>query len=151
MSGLPLIALASSFGIGRLHHIGFVVPSIDESIDEFRALFGSIQVSPTFVDPIQRAKVIFLLPEQANGTQIELVEPARDDSPASRLALQGGGLHHLCFEVQDLGAAVSRLRGQGHLVISKATPAIAFEGRRIQWIYTKVKLLIEIVEGGRTA
>jgi methylmalonyl-CoA/ethylmalonyl-CoA epimerase len=59
---------------------------------------------------------------------------------------KGGGLHHLCYEVQDLEKQLELTRSKGGLIARPPMPAEAFGGRRIAWVYTKNKLLIEYLE-----
>jgi methylmalonyl-CoA/ethylmalonyl-CoA epimerase len=59
---------------------------------------------------------------------------------------RGGGLHHLCYEVDQLDAQLERSRASGGLIVRLPIPAVAFGGRRIAWFYTKEKLLIEYLE-----
>ena len=84
--------------------------------------------------------------------QIELVEPASDDSPVTKfLRERGGGLHHLCYEVQDLEQALAAFKSRGAVLAKRPLPAVAFDGRRIAWIVTTEKLLIELLEADNAA
>jgi methylmalonyl-CoA/ethylmalonyl-CoA epimerase len=96
---------------------------------------------------VQRVRVVFLY--FSVGSAVELVEPAAPDSPVSSLAEKGGGFHHLCFEVDDLEAHMAFMRTQKALLVRKPQPAVAFEGRRIGWMITREKMLVEYLE--RTA
>jgi methylmalonyl-CoA/ethylmalonyl-CoA epimerase len=66
---------------------------------------------------------------------------------------RGGGLHHLCYEIEDLENQLALSRAQGGLVVKPPLPAVAFAGRRIAWVYTRNKLLLEYLErsGGPAA
>ncbi len=77
---------------------------------------------------------------------MELVEPASEKSPVRAFLEKGGGLHHLCYEVQDCEESLRHLRNCGAMIVSRAKPAVAFEGRRIAWALTAEKLLIELLE-----
>jgi len=99
-----------------------------------------------FSDPLQQVRVTFLtlLPGEA---QLELVEPIDQHSPvAAFLQNKGQGLHHLCFEVVDLEKTVSSMRSKGVLLAKPPKPAVAFAGRRIAWLLTRERLLIELLE-----
>jgi methylmalonyl-CoA/ethylmalonyl-CoA epimerase len=61
-------------------------------------------------------------------------------------AAKGGGLHHVCYVVDNLEQTLSDARSLGALVTRQPMPAVAFGGRRIAWIYTKNRLLIEYLE-----
>jgi methylmalonyl-CoA/ethylmalonyl-CoA epimerase len=129
----------------RLHHVGFVVKSIDGTASSFiRSLNGSWD-GTIFHDPIQRVKVAFLsIP--GSDVQIELVEPAGDQNPVQAFLGQGGGLHHLCYEVEDCDEMLAVTRQRGGIVVRRPKPAVAFEGRRIAWVLTAEKLLLEFLE-----
>jgi len=96
-------------------------------------------------DPIQRVKVSFLsLP--GTEVQMELVEPAGEQSPVRVFLEKGGGLHHLCYEVEDCTQAMAAVRQRGGMIVRRPQPAVAFGGRRIAWILTSEKLLVELLE-----
>ena len=100
-----------------LHHVGYVVDSIAERIESFRASIAATEVSETFHDPIQRSRVVFLTLPTPGAVHLELVEPATPDSPVARFLEKGGGLHHLCYEVDDILAAVTLIRQLGVTVL----------------------------------
>ena len=127
----------------RLHHIGFVVPSLDAGHALFAAL-GFDASSPSFTDPIQRVTVQFI--QSGRDVSIELITPAADDSPVSRfLAQRGMGLHHLCYEVPDIDVACEYLRNQRSMMTCAPVPAVAFGGRRISFHYWH-KQIVELLE-----
>ncbi len=97
------------------------------------------------LDPIQRVKVAFLsMP--GTDVQMELVEPAGEQSPVQAFLEKGGGLHHLCYEVEDCDQALSALRQRNAMIVRRPKPAVAFKGRRIAWVVSAEKLLIELLE-----
>jgi methylmalonyl-CoA/ethylmalonyl-CoA epimerase len=55
-------------------------------------------------------------------------------------------LHHLCFVTKDLERELARVKALGALVVQPPVPAVAFQGRRIAWIYTRDRLLVELLE-----
>ena len=59
---------------------------------------------------------------------------------------KGGGLHHLCFEVDDLAEQLRQAQQEGSIVVRKPFPAAAFNNRQIGWVYTPDKLLVEYLE-----
>jgi methylmalonyl-CoA/ethylmalonyl-CoA epimerase len=103
-------------------------------------------VSQTFEDPIQRSRVAFLDLPTPGAVQLELVEPAAADSPVARFLEKGGGLHHLCYEVDDLQRQIQWMKSQRAVLIRSPKPAVAFGGRRIAWMRTRDSLLIEYLE-----
>jgi methylmalonyl-CoA/ethylmalonyl-CoA epimerase len=134
----------------RFHHVGYAVADINRYFtDFFLPLFAPVRVSPIYEDPIQRVRVLFA--EVSSGTLIELVEPLDEASPVTRFIGDArGGLYHLCYEVEDLDAAVKRFRKHRCLPLAPPAPAVAFGGRRIVFLMTPQRDLIELVEAGGT-
>jgi methylmalonyl-CoA/ethylmalonyl-CoA epimerase len=62
------------------------------------------------------------------------------------LAKDGGGSYHLCFETSDIDGALAHAKKNGCIIVSLPVPAVAFQGRRIAWIYTRSRQLFELVE-----
>ena len=77
---------------------------------------------------------------------LELVEPAGTQSPVKKFLLRGGGLHHLCYEVDSLSKQLAYAKSNHDIVVGEPVPAVAFGGRRIAWVYAKSKILIEYLE-----
>jgi methylmalonyl-CoA/ethylmalonyl-CoA epimerase len=130
----------------RLHHIGYIVASIEESGESFARSLGATWDHNIIFDPIQKVRVTFLEGASAADSLIELVEPGDPESPVSRFLNRGGGLHHLCYEVPDMERHLAFCKSVGTLVIRKPAPAVAFGGRCIAWGLTKQKLLVEFLE-----
>jgi methylmalonyl-CoA/ethylmalonyl-CoA epimerase len=129
-----------------LHHVGFVVADIQAGMDAFAASLGATWDGAIFQDPLQKVKVAFLT-TRAGDAQIELVAPDGPDSPVLRFFNEnGGGLHHVCYEVDDLEGQMSAMKSRGALIMRRPKPAVAFEGRRIAWMLTREKLLVELLE-----
>jgi methylmalonyl-CoA/ethylmalonyl-CoA epimerase len=131
---------------GRLHHVGFVVQSIAEVAEEFARSIAGTWDGRIILDSLQGAWVSFLHGPIASDALIELVEPVDEGSPVRKFLKQGGGLHHLCYEVGNLETQLRLSRSTGSLVVRTPVPAAAFGGRRIAWVYTKTKLLLEYLE-----
>ena len=129
-----------------LHHIGFVVYSIQTEIEGFAASVGAHWNGEIFEDPWQQARVAFLQSASPTDASIELVEPAAENSPVSHFLQRGGGLHHLCYEVDDLEEELKLSRVRGGLVVKPPLPAVAFHGRQIAWVVTRHRLIIEFLE-----
>lgn len=128
-----------------LHHVGYVVPSIADGVERWKATLGAVSASGIFDDPIQRARVLFL-EFASGGTCIELVEPLSADAPVAHFLEKGGGLHHLCFEVDDILQHITRMKAQQALLVRQPKPAVAFDGRLIAWMMTREKLLVEYLQ-----
>ncbi|MBV9174030.1 MAG: VOC family protein [Chloroflexi bacterium] len=126
-----------------LNHVGFAVPSLEPAMALFRDTFGA-RLTPIIEDPIQRVRLCFA---EYTGGRVELIEPLGPDSPVSQIvARSGGGLYHLCFETSDLEAEFASLRKQGFIPTGPPQPAVAFDGRRVAFLFHKTAQLIELVE-----
>lgn len=130
----------------KLHHVGVVVPNIQESLGEIAKYlkFETIGL-PTLIGS-QKVNVCFL---KIGQVYLELIEPAEKDSPVSNfLNKEGGGFHHLCFEVKDIYHEVEELERKGARVIVK--PVKGFEDRLIAFVLLNMKntkcSLIELAE-----
>ena len=134
---------------GAFHHVGFVVSSIQNSAQAFADVLQADCDSRVFHDPNQGVRVTFVKSRRAGDPLWELVEPADDTSPVQSFAAKGGGMHHVCYVVDNLEEALTRARSLGAIVTRQPRPAVAFGGRRIAWIYTKNHLLIEYLESLR--
>lgn len=130
----------------KLHHIGFVVSSIQESAESFARSVGATWDGNTVFDPLQRVFVTFFQGHCPTDPLIELVEPGGPGSPGSLALKRGGGFHHVCYEVQDLDSHLKFCESVGTIVIRPPVPAVAFGGRRIAWAVTKERLLMEFLE-----
>lgn len=129
-----------------LHHFGFVVPNIAAGMEGFVHSLAAAWDGRVYEDPYQRVRVAFLA-TRAGDPLIELVEPMAEDSPVRRfLAEQGGGLHHLCYEVGRLEEHMAEMKARHSVIIRRPKPAVAFGGRRIAWLLTREKLLVELLE-----
>jgi methylmalonyl-CoA/ethylmalonyl-CoA epimerase len=130
----------------RLHHMGFVVADIATAMPAFVRSMAAEWDGQIFEDPLQKAKVAFLTTRQGDA-QVELVQPAGENSPVRRfLQERGGGMHHLCYEVANLEAELAGFRSRGAAIASRPKPAVAFGGRHIAWVITSEKFLVELLE-----
>jgi methylmalonyl-CoA/ethylmalonyl-CoA epimerase len=145
MSNEPLESLPRPDHL-KLHHIGFVVLSIQESAESFARSLGATWDGNIVFDPLQKVRVTFFQGRNPTDPLMELVEPGGPESPVSRFVEHGGGLHHLCYEVKDLDSHLRFCRSVGTTIIRPPVPAVAFGGRRIAWGVTKKKLLMEFLE-----
>ena len=129
----------------RLHHMGFVVADIATAMPAFVRSMAAEWDGRIFEDPLQKAKVAFMTTRQ-DDAQIELVQPVGESSPVQRFLQQGGGMHHLCYEVADLEAELAAFRSRGASIARRPKAAVAFGGRRIAWVITSEKFLVELLE-----
>jgi len=135
-------------GIGNavLHHLGFVVPSISSIAERFGATVSASWNREVIHDPIQRVRVAFFYPINARNPVFELVEPANETSPVAYFLKKHGGLHHVCYEVDDLETSLREARQAGLGLVAPPAPAVAFNSRRIAWVCSKNRLLMEFLE-----
>lgn len=130
-----------------LHHIGIAVRSLAERLDLYRAL--GLEVADTEEVPTEQVRVAFL---PLRGTRIELVEPTAAESPiAGFIAKRGEGLHHICFEVADIRAAMAMLQERGYRLLSDE-PKPGAEGSQVCFVHPKSAggVLIELSQPGGT-
>ena len=130
--------------IGRLNHVAIVVPDLAAASGLYRRVFGARVSEPHALSAHGVTAVFVELP----NTRIELLEPLGDASPVHGFLERNpaGGMHHVCYEVDSLDAQLEQSREAGCLVVKNPLPAVAFGGRRIAWVYTRQKLLIEYLE-----
>ena len=125
------------------HHIGIACRDIAKTQAFY--LGQGYTASPVVEDPLQHVRISFL--EKEGAPRIELLEPLDDQSPVARtLATSGVSPYHMCYEVEDIEAAVNHLRGQRFLLVNGPVPACAMDDRRIAFLFQKNTGLIELVE-----
>ncbi len=127
----------------RMHHVGIVVDHIESAAKAYSQVFGMHDATLPFHDQYQKVQVCFV--RIGDQSCIELIEAADSESPVSKFQKQGGGLHHLAFEVPDMDAAVSRMVDNKCRPLGKKT--IGFEGRDILFFLCPgaVSILIELL------
>lgn len=130
----------------KLHHYGYAVKSIEKSLKEFEKL-GYRATSEVITDPIQGVKLLFI----NNGSDhlIELVSPidGEAESPVTKILRKNGAtLYHVCYEVEDIELSINDLKSKRYIVVLNPTPAVAFDNRRISFLYNPNLGLIEILE-----
>ena len=118
----------------KLHHVGIVVPKIQDSLGELTKFlsFETIGI-PTLIGS-QKGNVCFL---KMGQSYLELIEPASSNSPITNFVNKGGGFHHLCFEVKDINKEISDLEKKGAKIIVK--PVKGFEDRLIAFVMLTMK------------
>jgi len=127
----------------RLNHVAIAVPDLAAGAAVYRDLLGA-RVSAPSPEPDHGVTVVFV--ELAN-TKIELLEPLGDTSPIARFlaANPSGGIHHLCYEVDDILAARDRLVSEGARVLGDGEPKIGAHGKPVLFLHPK-DLLGTLVE-----
>ena len=131
--------------LGRLNHVGVATPSIEQSLETYRNLFGAEPHGPAFDLPAQGVRVCFV---DAPNSQIELIEPLGDSSPIVRFLDKNpqGGQHHVCFEVEDIAAARRHFEGKGARILGPTR--IGAHGTLVFFVHPKDMggVLTEIME-----
>ncbi|MGB0640774.1 MAG: methylmalonyl-CoA epimerase [Myxococcota bacterium] len=130
--------------IVRLDHIAIAVPDLQAAITRFADDFG-LQLAGTEDVPTEHTSTAFLPIE---GTQIELIHPMDGQGSVQKfLDKRGGGIHHLCFESDDIDADMKRLTAKGYRFLSDA-PKPGAHGTRVAFIHPKSTggVLIELAE-----
>lgn len=135
----------------RIEHIGVAVPDIDRALEQYAAMFGYRLLRGPYDDPQQQARVAFIGNDSTGDPPLELVAPLGAGSQVERVLAKGMSLYHVCYEVPNVQEAIDQLREQGCLLVSGPTPAVAYEGRLIAWLYTPNRQLTELVEAAKDA
>jgi len=114
-------------------HVGIAVRSIDDAVTGAQAI----------VDPVQKVAVAFI---NINNFRVELVEPLNEASPICNMLKKQQNLYHICFKVNDIEGAIEQARKNSFHCIANPVPAIAFENKRIAWLFSRTYGLIELLE-----
>ena len=115
--------------IGRLNHIAIAVPDIDKASNAWEKALGAKISSPQIL-PEHGVKVVFI---EAPNTKVELLQPLDQNSPISKFLLKNpnGGMHHICYEVEDILAASKKLILSGAKILGDGTPRIGAHGNPV--------------------
>jgi len=130
--------------IRRIDHLAIAVPDVDAALVFFRDALG-LKVGHTDIEPGQGVRVTCM---PVGDGLVELIQPMEPESGVARfLERHGPGMHHLCLEVDDLDAALARLRSHGVQLIDDE-PYVNQEGRRLVFIHPKSAsgVLVELYE-----
>lgn len=128
--------------MSNIAHIGIAVERIDDALAFYRDVLG---VVPHLVAESDGARIVSL---PFGGPEVELLEPVSPDGPIARyLARRGPGIHHICYRVPDLDAALATCRRLGYRLVDE-TPRSGAGGRRIAFIHPKATsgILLELTE-----
>jgi methylmalonyl-CoA/ethylmalonyl-CoA epimerase len=126
----------------HIAHVGIAVPDIDAALAFYRDVLGLQPHPPETAD----GAVIVSLP--FGDSEVELLAPRDADGPIARfLARRGPGIHHVCYRVADLDAALTACRTAGYHLIDE-TPRTGAGGRRIAFVHPKATagILLELTE-----
>ena len=121
--------------IGRLNHVAIAVRDIAKASEVYRKTLGA-QVSAAVPQPAHGVTTVFItLP----NTKIELIAPLGAASPIAKFLERSpdGGIHHVCYEVDDILAARDRLKAQGARVLGNGEPKIGAHGKPVLFLHPK--------------
>ena len=120
--------------IGRLNHVAIAVHDLAAEAARYRDVLGA-DVSEPLPLPEHGVTVVFV---ELPNTKIELLEPLGEQSPiAAFLARSGQGMHHLCYEVDDILVARDHLVANGTRVLGDGAPKIGAHGRPVLFLHPK--------------
>ena len=121
--------------IGRLNHVAIAVPDLEAASAQYRGALGA-DVGAPHDEPDHGVTVVFInLP----NTKIELLYPLGDDSPIANFLEKNpsGGIHHICYEVDDILAARDKLKAEGTRVLGSGEPKIGAHGKPVLFLHPK--------------
>ncbi len=121
--------------IGRLNHVAVATSDLEKTSAIYRDLLGA-KVSPPVPQPDHGVTTVFV---ELPGSKVELLAPLGADSPIANFLKRnpGGGVHHLCFEVDDIIAARDRLVAKGARLAGSAEPKIGAHGKPVLFLHPK--------------
>ena len=121
--------------IGKLNHVAIAVPDLDQAVRVYRDVLGA-KISAPHELPEHGVTAVFV---NLNNTSIELMQPLGDASPIHKFLEKHtkGGLHHVCYEVEDIFAARDQLIGEGMAIIGDGEPYIGAHDKLVIFLHPK--------------
>jgi methylmalonyl-CoA/ethylmalonyl-CoA epimerase len=121
--------------LGRLNHVAIAVPDLPAATEKYRTVLGATVSEPQAL-PEHGVTVVFV--ELAN-TKTELLEPLGDNSPISSYLAKNpsGGIHHMCYEVEDIIASRDALKSAGIRVLGDGEPKTGAHGKPVLFLHPK--------------
>jgi methylmalonyl-CoA/ethylmalonyl-CoA epimerase len=121
--------------IGRLNHVAIAVPDLEAAAAQYRETLGA-KVGAPQDEPAHGVTVVFI---ELPNTKIELLYPLGENSPIKGFLEKNpsGGIHHVCYEVEDILAARDRLRAAGARVLGDGEPKIGAHGKPVLFLHPK--------------
>ena len=121
--------------IGRLNHVAIAVKDLEKSAALYRDTLGA-KVSAPQPEPAHGVTVVFI---ELPNTKIELLHPLGADSPIAKFLEKNpdGGMHHVCYEVDDILAARDHLKAKGARVLGDGNPKIGAHGKPVLFLHPK--------------
>jgi methylmalonyl-CoA/ethylmalonyl-CoA epimerase len=128
----------------KIDHICFAVKNLGEGIAYWENVFGYRQMTEMVQNSLQKVKVVFLCKE--DSVLVKLIEPEEDNQSLINFVNRGGGFHHLCFRVEDMGKQLSELKEKGLLMLVPPQPGEAFNNHDIAFLLARYGLSIELID-----
>lgn len=121
--------------LGRLNHVALAVPDLDAAVATYRDTLGATISAPQAL-PEHGVTVVFI---DVGNTKIELLEPLGDNSPIAAFLAKSpsGGMHHVCYEVDDIIAARDHLKASGARVLGDGEPKTGAHGKPVLFLHPK--------------
>ncbi|MGF1446215.1 MAG: methylmalonyl-CoA epimerase [Pikeienuella sp.] len=121
--------------IGRLNHVAIAVPDLAAATALYRDTLGATVSAPQ-AEPDHGVTVVFV---ELPNTKVELLEPLGAASPIASFLEKSpaGGIHHICYEVDDIIAARDRLKAEGARVLGDGDPKIGAHGKPVLFLHPK--------------
>ena len=121
--------------IGRLNHVAIAVPDLEAAAAQYRDTLGA-EVGPPQDEPDHGVTVVFI---ELPNTKLELLYPLGDASPIQGFLDNNpsGGIHHICYEVDDIEAAARDLIDKGARVLGNGKPKIGAHGKPVVFLHPK--------------
>jgi len=129
--------------IKKINHVAIAISDVDSSLTFWRDAMG-LEVDHIEDVPSQKASVVFI---PVGESEVELVRPTSEDTGVAKfLAERGGGMHHLCFEVDDIIEMLAELKARGVRLINEVPNVLP--GRKMAFIHPKSTggVLVELYE-----
>ena len=127
----------------RIDHVAVAVRSIEEGAEALCRLLSYQRQSRAVTNTRQKVNVLFL--SKPGSLDIKLIEPSDAESPLWPFIRRGGGLHHVCFKVDDVAAACAALAEKGARVLAPPAPGEAFDNSLIAFCYLGLGLNAELI------
>ena len=121
--------------IGKLNHIAIATPNLDEATKTYANILG-VKISAPLDQFDHGVRVVFI---ELPNTKIELLEPLGENSPVEKFLEKNkkGGIHHICFEVEDIDHAILRLEKDGATVLGDGKAKIGAHGKPVIFLHPK--------------
>ncbi|MGE0231151.1 MAG: methylmalonyl-CoA epimerase [Flavobacteriaceae bacterium] len=121
--------------IGRLNHVAIAVRKLEDGVKTYAATLGA-KVSAPQAEPDHGVTVVFV---ELPNTKVELLEPLGENSPIAAFLERNpaGGIHHVCYEVDDIIAARDKLKADGARVLGDGEPKIGAHGKPVLFLHPK--------------